>query len=26
VGSAGFGTITAALPGRNVQLGMKFYW
>jgi hypothetical protein len=26
VGSAGFGTITAALPGRNVQLGLKFYW
>ena len=26
VGSAGFGTITSALPGRNVQLGMKFYW
>ena len=25
-GSAGFGTITAALPGRNVQLGLKFYW
>jgi Carboxypeptidase regulatory-like domain/TonB dependent receptor/TonB-dependent Receptor Plug Domain len=26
VTSAGFGTITAALPGRNVQLGLKFYW
>ena len=26
VGSAGFGSITAALPGRNVQLGLKFYW
>jgi len=26
VGSAGFGTITSALPGRNVQLGLKFYW
>jgi hypothetical protein len=26
VGSAGFGTITAARPGRNVQLGLKFYW
>ena len=26
VGSAGFGTITSARPGRNVQLGMKFYW
>ncbi|HLK62076.1 MAG TPA: TonB-dependent receptor [Bryobacteraceae bacterium] len=26
VGSAGFGTITAANPGRNVQLGLKFYW
>jgi hypothetical protein len=26
VGNAGFGTITAALPGRNVQLGLKFYW
>jgi hypothetical protein len=26
VGSAGFGTITSALPGRNVQFGMKFYW
>jgi hypothetical protein len=25
-GSAGFGTITSALPGRNVQLGLKFYW
>jgi hypothetical protein len=25
-GAAGFGTITAALPGRNVQFGMKFYW
>jgi hypothetical protein len=25
-GSAGFGAITAALPGRNVQLGLKFYW
>jgi hypothetical protein len=25
-GSAGFGTITAARPGRNVQLGLKFYW
>jgi hypothetical protein len=26
VGSAGFGTITAARSGRNVQLGLKFYW
>jgi len=26
VGSAGFGTITSARPGRNVQLGLKFYW
>jgi hypothetical protein len=26
VGSAGFGTITAARAGRNVQLGLKFYW
>ncbi|MBV8903404.1 MAG: TonB-dependent receptor, partial [Acidobacteriia bacterium] len=26
VGTAGFGTITAANPGRNVQLGLKFYW
>jgi len=26
VGSAGFGTITAARPGRNIQLGLKFYW
>ena len=26
VGSAGFGTITAARPGRNVQLALKFYW
>jgi hypothetical protein len=26
VGSAGFGTITSARAGRNVQLGMKFYW
>jgi hypothetical protein len=26
VGSSGFGTITSALPGRNVQLGLKFYW
>ena len=26
VGSAGFGSITAARPGRNVQLGLKFYW
>jgi hypothetical protein len=26
VGSAGFGTITASRPGRNVQLGLKFYW
>jgi hypothetical protein len=25
-GSAGFGAITAALPGRNVQFGLKFYW
>jgi hypothetical protein len=25
-GSPGFGTITAANPGRNVQLGLKFYW
>ena len=25
-GSAGFGTITAALPGRNVQFGLKFNW
>jgi len=25
-GSAGFGSITAANPGRNVQLGLKFYW
>jgi hypothetical protein len=25
-GSAGFGTITSALSGRNVQLGLKFYW
>jgi hypothetical protein len=25
-GAAGFGTITAALPGRNVQFGLKFYW
>ena len=26
VGAAGFGTITSARPGRNVQLGLKFYW
>jgi hypothetical protein len=26
VGSAGFGTITAARSGRNIQLGLKFYW
>jgi hypothetical protein len=26
VGSAGFGTITAARAGRNIQLGLKFYW
>ena len=26
VGSAGFGAITAARPGRNVQLGLKLYW
>ena len=26
VGSAGFGTITAARSGRNVQLGLKYYW
>jgi hypothetical protein len=26
VGSAGFGTITSARPGRNVQLGLKYYW
>jgi hypothetical protein len=26
VGSPGFGTITSARPGRNVQLGLKFYW
>jgi hypothetical protein len=26
VGSPGFGTITAARAGRNVQLGLKFYW
>jgi len=26
VGSPGFGTITAARPGRNVQFGLKFYW
>jgi hypothetical protein len=25
-GSAGFGTITSARAGRNVQLGLKFYW
>jgi len=25
-GSPGFGTITAANPGRNLQLGLKFYW
>ncbi|HXA48834.1 MAG TPA: hypothetical protein VNV86_00950, partial [Candidatus Acidoferrum sp.] len=25
-GSAGFGALTAALPGRNVQFGLKFYW
>lgn len=25
-GSPGFGTITAARPGRNIQLGLKFYW
>jgi hypothetical protein len=25
-GSPGFGTITSALAGRNVQLGLKFYW
>ena len=24
--SAGFGTITAARAGRNIQLGLKFYW
>jgi hypothetical protein len=26
VGSAGFGTITSARSGRNIQLGLKFYW
>jgi Carboxypeptidase regulatory-like domain/TonB-dependent Receptor Plug Domain len=26
VGSPGFSTITAARSGRNVQLGLKFYW
>jgi hypothetical protein len=26
VGSPGFGTITSARPGRNVQLALKFYW
>jgi hypothetical protein len=26
VGSPGFGTITAARPGRNIQFGLKFYW
>jgi hypothetical protein len=26
VGAAGFGTITSARPGRNVQLALKFYW
>jgi hypothetical protein len=26
VGSAGFGTITLARSGRNVQLGLKYYW
>jgi hypothetical protein len=26
VGSAAFGTITAARPGRNVQLALKYYW
>jgi hypothetical protein len=26
VGSAGFGTITSARSGRNVQLALKFYW
>ena len=25
-GSAGFGTITSARPGRNVQLALKYYW
>ena len=25
-GSPGFGTITSALAGRNVQFGLKFYW
>jgi len=26
VTTAGFGSITAALPGRNVQFGLKLYW
>jgi len=26
VGSPGFSTITAANAGRNVQIGLKFYW
>ena len=26
VTTAGFGTITSALPGRNVQFGLKFHW
>jgi hypothetical protein len=26
VTTGGFGTITAALPGRNVQFGLKFHW
>ena len=26
VTTGGFGVITAALPGRNVQFGLKFYW
>jgi hypothetical protein len=26
VGSPGFSTITAANAGRNIQLGLKFYW
>ena len=26
VGNPGFGTITAARPGRNVQFGLKLYW
>jgi hypothetical protein len=26
VTTGGFGTITAALPGRNIQLGLKLHW